>query len=140
MKKCGLDVNNEYIIHSEKRFEDAGYDGMAKLLSLDNKPTAILAAYDNIAIGAMKFISDNGLSVPEDISIIGMNDNEESRYLQVPLTTGTAYLEDMSEITAELMFERIRVNDCKTITTIKVSAELVKRGSVGYAKQIESER
>ena len=134
MKKCGLPVNGDYVIHSEKRFEDAGYDGVEKLLALPERPTAILAAYDNIALGAMKCINDNGLSIPGDISLIGMNDNEESRYLSAPLTTGTAFLEDMCEVTAELMFEKIKAEDYRTVKTIKVSSELIKRGSVGYAK------
>lgn len=134
MERCGLTANKDYIIFSNKRFEDAGYDGITRLLALADRPTAILAAHDNIAFGAMKCIKDNGLSVPDDISLIGMNDNMESRYLNVPLTTGTAYLEDISEITADLIFEKIKTGDYKTIKTIKVSSELVKRGSVGYAK------
>lgn len=63
MEKCKIAVNKEYMIESNDRFEMAGYEGMKQLLSLENPPTAVLAAYDYIAIGAMKYIDEQGLKV-----------------------------------------------------------------------------
>ncbi|MBQ7976236.1 MAG: LacI family DNA-binding transcriptional regulator [Clostridia bacterium] len=134
IKENNLPVNRDYIIHSHMRFEDAGYDAMNTLLSLPDPPTAVLAAYDNIAFGAMKSIREHGLTIPEDISIIGMNDNEESQFMNVPLTTGTAYPEDLCQIVADVIFEKIRNGNFRDNKRIKISTELVKRGSVGKAK------
>lgn len=126
-----LNVNKDYIIEDAGRFELAGYNAMNNLLKLENRPTAVICAYDNIAIGAMRSIYEHGLKIPDDISIIGSDDINESPYLSVPLTSITAYNEDLCEILVDMLFERIdnpRKNNKKSI---KVSKELIKRDSVG---------
>lgn len=135
MKKNRLPVVKEYIVEDNGRFEAAGYRAMNKLLSLKERPTAVLAAYDNIAIGAAKSISEHGLKVPEDISIIGSDDNVDLPYLDVPLTSITAYNDDLCEILVELLFERIKNPEGKK-KNIKILRELIKRKSVGKAPKI----
>lgn len=134
MHKNKLEINEEYIIEGQGRFESAGYTAMNKLFELEAPPTAILAAYDDIAIGAMKSIYEHGLSIPEDISIIGMDDIKETPYLSVPLTSITAYNEDLCQITVDMLFERIK-GSVKNIRNVKISRELIKRGSVGKVKK-----
>jgi LacI family transcriptional regulator len=56
--------------------------------------TAILAANDQMAIGAILALADNGLRVPEDVSITGMDDIPEAAYLRPPLTTVRLGLEE----------------------------------------------
>lgn len=60
---------------------------MARLLTRPHRPTAILASNDMTAIGAMGAIFEQGLSVPEDISVIGFDDIDLSSFTQPPLTT-----------------------------------------------------
>ena len=134
MKDAGMSVNDEYIVESEYRFEKAGYEGMKTLLSKEKRPTAVVAAYDSIALGMMKCIHEYGLKIPDDISVIGMDDNRDAAYLDVPMTSITPYYEDLSEIAVNLLFEKI---ESKTFTGNKkicVSAELIKRESTGKAK------
>lgn len=64
-----------------------GHDAMARLLARAHRPTAILASNDMTAIGAMGAIFEQGLSVPEDISVIGFDDIDLSAFTQPPLTT-----------------------------------------------------
>ena len=89
---------------------------MNKLLSLQNPPTAVIAAYDDIAFGAMKSIYEHGLKIPEDISIISSDDRKESQYLHERLTSITAYNEDLAEIAVDLLFDLI---EKKTATRLK---------------------
>ena len=135
MEKNGVKVKNEYIMEVPERFEEAGYKAMNCLLSLENPPTAVLTAYDNIALGAMRSIRERGLKIPEDISIIGMDDNNECEYFDAPLTSVTSYIEDLCEIVADMMFDRIKSGKMGAPKKIKVSTELVKRGSVGECKK-----
>ena len=135
MTKCGLWVNGDYVIQNDERFEQAGYNAMNKLLALENPPTAVIAAYDHIAIGAMKSIYEHNLSVPDDISIIGMDDTNVISYLNVPLTSITSYLEDLCEIVMDTLFDRIENNVVGKIKKINVSTELVKRGSVAKVRR-----
>lgn len=134
MEKSGIRVDYDYIVESDCRFEEAGYDGMKKIFSKGKIPTAVVAAYDNIAMGAMKCIREYGLKIPEDISVIGMDDNREVAYLEVPMTSITPYYEDLSEIAVDLLFEKIENKNSDKNKTIRVSAELVKRESTGKAK------
>lgn len=134
MEKAGIKIDYDYIVKSDCRFEEAGYDGMKKIFSKGKIPTAVIAAYDNIAMGAMKYIREHGLKIPEDISVIGMDDNREAAYLDVPMTSITPYYEDLSEIAVDLLFEKIENKTSDKNKKIKVSAELVKRESTGKAK------
>ncbi len=135
MEKSGTLVRDEYIIEASERFEEAGYTAMNTLLSLKNPPTAVLAAYDNIALGAMRSIREKGLKIPEDISIIGMDDIKECEYFDVPLTSITSYVEDLCEIVADMMFDRINNGIKGKIKKIRLSTELIERGSVGECKK-----
>ena len=65
----------------------AGYNGALSLLASKRPFTAIVCANDETAIGAMKAVQENGLRVPEDISIIGFDDIESARLVTPELTT-----------------------------------------------------
>ncbi len=64
-----------------------GYVQMQQLLALADRPTAVFAVSDKTAFGAMEAIKDAGLRIPEDISIVGIDDVHESAFSSPPLTT-----------------------------------------------------
>ncbi|OMP66987.1 LacI family DNA-binding transcriptional regulator [Domibacillus epiphyticus] len=66
---------------------DSGYNMMMKFLALSNPPTAVFAANDEMAFGAVKAVKSRGLRVPEDVSVIGFDDIEFSAIFEPPLTT-----------------------------------------------------
>jgi DNA-binding LacI/PurR family transcriptional regulator len=66
---------------------DGGEAVMQVLMAQSDRPTAVLAASDLTAIGALRAIRAAGLDVPRDISLIGFDDIELSRYMHPPLTT-----------------------------------------------------
>lgn len=133
MDKHRLPVRDEYVVEGEGRFEAAGYDAMNRLFECDNVPTAVICAYDNIAIGAMKCIYEHGKTIPEDISVIGFNDIKELPYLSVPLTSVSSHNPDLCQIMVELLFEVMEDGREDVVKTIKVSKQLIKRASVGKA-------
>lgn len=57
---------------------------MKELINEGDMPTAILAAYDDIAVGAMRALYEYKYRVPEDISIIGYDNIRQSAFLRVP--------------------------------------------------------
>lgn len=67
--------------------EPSGYAGVARLLELRPRPTAVFVANDYMAIGAMSALAQAGLRVPEDMAIVGFDDIAMARYLNPPLTT-----------------------------------------------------
>ena len=66
---------------------DGGHNAMQRILALGARPTAVLASNDLTAIGAMGAISEAGLRVPQDISVVGYDDIQLSAFTMPPLTT-----------------------------------------------------
>lgn len=75
MSAEGIEVRPELMISSLHRFEEAGRDGVRRLLALDERPTAIFGAYGYVTRGIIKEIEAHGLSIPGDISVISMDDD-----------------------------------------------------------------
>ena len=125
MNNHGLDGSCIY----EDAFSTAsGYQMMQKILESDNLPTAIFAASDSIAFGAMRAIQEKGLSIPDDISIIGFNDTEMSSYTTPALTTISAPAYDMGQHGANLIYAATNLN-INTPLKAKIPCQLMKRES-----------
>lgn len=65
----------------------SGYQLALSLLSASPRPTAMLVANDQMALGVLRAVHEYGLRVPEQISVVGYDDTEDSAYFQPPLTT-----------------------------------------------------
>lgn len=125
MNNHGLDGSCIY----EDAFSTAsGYQMMQKIFKSDHLPTAIFAASDAIAFGAMRAIQEKGLSIPDDISIIGFNDTEMSSYTTPALTTISAPAYDMGQHGANLIYAATNLN-INTPLKAKIPCQLMKRES-----------
>ena len=98
--------NKDFIWTGKFTAED-GYSLMKEALKLKNGPTAFILGSDSMAIGAMRALHEQGVSVPEQVSIVGFNDIEMSKYLQPSLTTVQVHTEFMGESALELLFDQI---------------------------------
>ena len=67
--------------------ESSGHDAGRRILAMNPRPTAIFAANDSMAIGALCAFREDGLRVPEDIALVGFDDIPIARFLTPPLTT-----------------------------------------------------
>jgi len=130
----GLPVEDSLIFQAELRFEKCGYAGMQKMLMQDPLPTAIFSAYDNIAIGAMRAAFEAGLAIPDDISIVSIDDIQVSSFLNVRLTTVTEPTRDLGELAADLIVKKIR-DKRKIIQNIKLKPTLNVRETTAPPKQ-----
>ncbi|MBQ8229812.1 MAG: LacI family DNA-binding transcriptional regulator [Clostridia bacterium] len=107
MRYYGMSVEEELIVRSDKRFEEAGREGMSRLLTLPEPPTAIMCAYDYIAFGAIEEAEKRGVNVPEDLSVIGMDDIKQSAQFKVPLTSVNSQTEESCRSAVEQLFKKI---------------------------------
>ena len=64
-----------------ERFEHGGYLGMKELLSRETPPRVVFFGYDRMAIGAMRAIYEAGLRIPDDIAVVGVDNDPQSEYL-----------------------------------------------------------
>ena len=83
-------------------------DGYAKVMQLveASHPSAIICANDNLALGAIKGLSDAGLRVPDDISVTGYDNIEAAAYLNPPLTTFDVPKRELGRFALRLALER----------------------------------
>ncbi len=110
LKQYGIEYNSKYIVET-KFDEESGYEACKELLKLDERPTAICAANDLVAIGAMRAISEAGLRVPDDISIVGYNDIWVASRLAPPLTTIHTPLLEMGQLSFQMLMDCINEKD-----------------------------
>ncbi len=127
LNKYNLEYKQDWIVEGEFS-EDGGYSSMEKILKMEKKPTAIFCQGDEIAIGAIKAIKDNNLSVPGDFSIIGFDDIEISSYIDPGLTTIHQNKFEMGLKAAELLL-RIANNPRKSYSPAIMPVSLVERDS-----------
>ncbi len=86
----GVPISEKYILKNsrvEEIGEDAGYQGMRKLLRLKPRLDAVFCYNDLTAIGAMQAVLEAGLSIPEDIAFVGCGNVRYSDYLRIPLSS-----------------------------------------------------
>ncbi len=86
---------------------EAGYYAMQRLLDHTPRPTAVFAANDRMAIGAMRAIYEAGLSVPDDISIVGLDDIEVAAFQNPPLTTVRQSFAQLATLGVQLLLDII---------------------------------
>ena len=86
LQACGLAYRDEYVAYGDF-YVESGRRAMADLLSLDEPPTAVFAASDMMALGAIRAVGDAGLNVPADVSVIGFDDIQLADHMNPPLTT-----------------------------------------------------
>jgi LacI family transcriptional regulator len=105
-----------------------GREAAERLLDLDDPPTAIFAFNDNIAIGAMQAARARGLSVPEDLSVVGFDDVEHATIVTPALTTVRQPLAEMGRTAVSLLNRLLEGQRFETLHT-ELATRLVVRDS-----------
>ncbi len=128
MAKRGLRSPAGYVT-SGGHGEDAGYEGMQRLLRLHPIPDGVFCYNDPVAVGAMKAILEAGLKVPDDISVVGAGNVHYSDLLAVPLTTVDQGTCQIGARAAELLIERIMLKRSARPKKILITPKLIERQS-----------
>lgn len=119
IEKLGLVYRSDYIVDVNYTVE-GGEEAMKKLLSLHEPPTAVFAAGDLMAIGAIKAAKEAGLHIPEDLSVVGFDNISFSQYISPPLTTVHQQKDLLGKMAAEALLNLIEEKDTiPSILTIK---------------------
>ncbi len=115
---------------SEEGFnQEGGYRSMQKFLKMRQRPTAIFAANDVIAFGAILAIREVKLKIPEKIAIVGFDDIELASVVSPGLTTVAQPKEEQGKIAASLLLERINKTGPREPQKILLEPRLVVRES-----------
>ncbi|WP_130838294.1 LacI family DNA-binding transcriptional regulator [Lachnoclostridium sp. Marseille-P6806] len=112
MKECSLPIRQDMIAFQDAFTIDAGYRGMHEIYEKSSAlPTAVLCACDNMAVGAIDFMYDNHIKVPEHISVTGVDDTELAGAIRPSLTTIRHATPDTGVKAAHLLLEYLAAPD-----------------------------
>lgn len=128
LKESGLAVNDRLVTFAEPD-ESGGELAMTELLGRGRNFTAVACYNDSMAAGAMGVLNDNGIEVPQEISLIGFDDVLISRYVRPRLTTVRYPIVTMATQAAELALALAEQRPAPEITHL-FSPTLVRRHSV----------
>jgi len=126
LEEHGITVMDEYIIHTQHLGFEYGQQAMKKILNIEDRPTAVFAVSDLLAIGALKEINSNGLHVPNDIAVVGFDKIDFSNMTNPTLTTIAQPMHKMGTIAAKMLIDQIKG---EKVESIILDHELVIRES-----------
>jgi len=107
LKKHDLPVKESYIVHSN--FTGGNIEEYTRyLINLPHRPDAVFAINDYAAVEMMHVFKKNGLRIPQDIAVLGFNNENICRFVEPPLSTIDLPSYDMGAVSAEILLDQIR--------------------------------
>lgn len=125
MQSAGL-TSHYQEIRASKHGIEGGADAMAAMLSGDVMPTALFAEYDELAIGALRTLHRAGIDVPDQVSMVGVDDHEMASV--VDLTTVAQQVSELGAVAGRLLLETL-AGDLPEPVDVVLPTRLVVRGS-----------
>ncbi len=110
-------------------FVDFGQKSVARILSRQPRPTAVVAGNDEIAYGIWRSLQRHAVKVPDDISLVGFDDREEALLMDPPLSTVRVHKEEIGETCMKMLLERLH-HPRMTFSQRILPTEFVIRGTV----------
>jgi LacI family transcriptional regulator len=127
MHGAGLAVREGYVRVGDFT-SPTGYRETVALLDLPERPTAIFACADQMALGAYEAMYERGLRVPDDLSVVGFDDLDEARWTIPPLTTVRQPLTEMAGMATRMLLSLVDGDELETMR-VEVATPLVVRAS-----------
>lgn len=109
--------------------EEGGFRAAQTILASSYAPTAIFAANDLMAIGIMQALRDRGLTIPNDMAVVGFDDISAARLVTPSLTTVAQFQYQMGVKAAQVLMERLRGSQPGAGTALEMPFSLIERGS-----------
>ena len=125
LEKAGIPIEQELIASGDYTTETGVLCGR-QLLALENRPTAIFASNDQMAMGVYQVAEEMGLRIPEDLSLVGFDNISESKYLG--LTTVDQFISEQGYGATQMLIQIINEIPLEK-QTLKVQTQLVVRNS-----------
>jgi len=127
----GVALPTEYVQYGDSTMQ-SGYQGAEALLALPIRPTAIFATNDLMALGAVEAALDQGLRVPGDLSVVGLDDIMLGAHVRPPLTTVAIPKQELAKQAIELLLRYIDGAESEPVA-LTVRPHLVVRHSTATA-------
>ncbi len=129
LEGAGIAPNPSYVVEGNWS-ASAGYEATRRLLALPERPTAIFCQNDRMAIGCFEALKEAGLVIPDDMSVVGFDDEEISRHLHPQLTTLILPQRAMGVWAFEQVSRKAATKGADRHPVVKLECDLIERQSV----------
>ncbi|MCS7187545.1 MAG: LacI family DNA-binding transcriptional regulator [Armatimonadota bacterium] len=132
LKEAGLPFRKELLVEADGYYGvEAGYRAMLSLLErLKERPTAVLAMDDTLALGCIQAAAEKGLKVPTDLAVVGFNGSAFSAHCEPPLTTVRIFAETLAYYAVDMLLRLVR-GEVVAPSRVTVPTQLIVRKSCG---------
>ncbi len=131
IKDLNMDTDAKLVVKCDFLREKA-YKAAIRLLEGKTPPTAFFAQDDNMALGVREAVLNNGLAIPEDIALVGVDNIEMASLTGVDLTTISQKKYEMGIMGVEILLNKIDQTTPHMVNKIVLEANLIRRKSCGY--------
>jgi len=131
LQTYGLEEKGIYFLEGNF-LRESGYQGGKRFLTMVERPTAIFATNDYMALGAYEAILEEGLRVPEDVALVGFNDIEFTAMKGIELTTIGQKKTEMGALSVKTLVEKIEKGKAGPPEEIILEPELIIRRTCGF--------
>jgi len=122
---------DEALVRYGDRTPHSGDDAMRDLLERRDRPTAVFIASDTVALGALQAVRRNGISVPQDLAVVGFDDIPLAEYVVPPLTTVRLPAYGLGWGAADMLIRMLEGSEPIQHQSVLLETELVIRESCG---------
>ncbi|MDB5741845.1 MAG: transcriptional regulator, LacI family [Polaromonas sp.] len=136
MESCGVELQKQFTTYVRNFSYQAGFDAATRLLELANPPNSIFCANDVLALGARDAARRRGISVPDELWLVGYDDIEMASWEAFDLTTIRQPLDEMCQLATDRLVERMGGSKADPVTIV-VRDELIIRGSTARHSFLE---
>jgi LacI family transcriptional regulator len=128
LQAAGIEIDPDLVVRRANYLPQDGYRAAEMLLNRPDPPSAIFAFNDLMAFGVLNYAQQHGVSIPEQLSVVGFDDIAMAAYSVPPLTTIAQPKYDLGKVVAELLLRRIG-GDEQTPVHLVLPTKLVVRQS-----------
>ncbi|BBH24447.1 catabolite control protein A [Paenibacillus baekrokdamisoli] len=115
--------------------ETGGYEAMNRLFDKGLLFTAVYAANDEMALGVYRACRERGIQIPQQLAIVGVDNNRISKYLSPTLSTVNQPKYTMGAVIAEKLIDQMVEKEFNDMRVFKVDSELIVRGSSSFRRE-----
>jgi len=135
LQEIGMTVDPQLVVEGNHTMEE-GIKALAYLAGLKRRPTAIMCSNDMTAIGVMREAYERGISIPQDLSVIGFDDIRLAQFIIPPLTTIQMSQTELARMAFKALLAEVEVEtQAETGSEYVLETDLVLRKSTAMASQ-----
>ncbi len=131
LAEAGLEEQSKWRL-SGNFVREGGYNATKMMIMQGSLPSAVFYGNDEMAIGGLKAFEESGISVPDDVSVIGYDDIQLAEYVNPPLTTIKQPKSEAGSLAAHLLFQILAGESVKQ--SYMLTTEMMERASAGKSK------